>query len=104
MNINNMITYSSLLFIYNITNNNKPKSIVNIYRQSKYNRHRANLSLNTVPKKNRYSKFFLQEHTNTYNDVPIDVKSSNKAIFKRDQTVDSEQACGYHGLNGSCVS
>ena len=84
LSIENMITYSCLLFIYNINKNNKPKSITNIYRQSKYNRHRSKLNLNTIPKKGKYSKFFLMEHTDTFNDIPTEIKSKSKSIFKRE--------------------
>ena len=84
LNIENMIKYSSIVFIHNVIKNNKPKSIMNIYRQTRFLQHKAKISLNNVPKKNKYLKFFIQEHTGTYNEIPIDIKNTSKNIFKRE--------------------
>ena len=79
-----MIQYSSLVFIYNIINNKKPKSILNIYKTQRFLRHKADISLNDLPKNKKYSKFFMQEHTNTYNKIPIEIRQKSKAVFKKE--------------------
>ena len=79
-----MIKYSSLVFINNIIRNKKPKSILNIYKTSRFNRYRAELSLNNVPKNSKYSKFFIQEHTGTYNRVPLEIKERSSKLFKKE--------------------
>ena len=84
MNIENMIKYSSLVFINNLIRNKKPKSIMNIYRKSRISRHRANISLQTIPKGKKYSNFFIQAHTSTYNEIPYEITSKSKAIFKKE--------------------
>ena len=63
LNINNMIKYSSLVFIHNIIKNKKPKSILGIYKTNRFLRHKAESSLQNIPKNTKYSKFFLQENT-----------------------------------------
>ena len=79
-----MIQYSSLVFIYNIINNKKPKSNLNIYKTQRFLRHKADISLNDLPKNKKYSKFFMQEHTNTYNKIPIEIRQKSKAVFKKE--------------------
>ena len=80
----NMIQYSSLVFIYSIINNKKPKSILNIYKTQRFLRHKADIALNNIPKNKKYAKFFLQEHTNTYNNIPIEIRQKSKAVFKKE--------------------
>ena len=76
LSINNMIKYSSLVFIHNIIKNKKPRGVVNIYKTNRFLRHKADLSLSSVPKNNKYSKFFLQEHTTNYNLIPHEIKEN----------------------------
>ena len=84
LSIDKMITYSSLVFIYNITLNKKPKGVLQIYKTNRFLRHKADLSLSHIPKNVKYSKFFIQEHTNTYNKIPSEIKSKSKKTFKKE--------------------
>ena len=47
-------------------------------------RHKAELSLQNISKNTKYSKFFLQEHTNTYNNIPSEIKEKSINIFKKE--------------------
>ena len=84
LSVKNMITYSSLIFIDNIVRCNKPKSIMQIYRKNRFERHKATLSLNKNPRTKRYSKFFIYEHTGTFNNIPMEIKIKSRNIFKRE--------------------
>ena len=64
--------------------NNKPKSLLNIYRTNRFNRHKATLSLINLPKKEKVFKKIFMEHRNTYNILPTEIKSKSKNIFKRE--------------------
>ena len=79
-----MIKYSSLVFIHNIIKNKKPKSILGIYKTNRFLRHKAELSLQNIPKNTKYSKFFLQENTVTYNKIPYDIKEKSIKLFKKE--------------------
>ena len=57
---------------------------MNIYRNSRISQHRANISLQTIPKGKKYSNFFIQAHTSTYNEIPYEITSKSKAIFKKE--------------------
>ena len=69
-----MIKYSSLVFIHNVIYNKKPKCILGIYRTNRFLHNKGELSLQNIPKNTKYFKFFLQEHTVTYNRIPYDIK------------------------------
>ena len=84
MTIDQMITYSSLVFIHSVNKHKKPKGVLNIYRNSRYNRHKANISVSYTPKNQKYAKLFIQEHTNTYNKVPAEIKEKSNKIFKNE--------------------
>ena len=84
MTIEKMITYRSLVFIHNIIKHKIPKGVHNIYRNSRYNRHKANISVTYRPINQKYSRFFIQQHSNTYNNVPTEIKEKSNRIFKRE--------------------
>ena len=76
MTIEKIITYSSLVFIHNIIKHKIPKGVHNIYRNSRFNRHKANISVTYRPINQKYSRFFIQHHSNTYNNVPTEIKKN----------------------------
>ena len=84
VSINNMIVYSSFIFINKIIKNNKPKSILNIYKTQRFLRHKSDISLKNIPKNSKYSKFFIQEHTHTYNTIPVEIREKSNNTFKRE--------------------
>ena len=103
LSVKNMITYSSLIFIDNIVRCNKPKSIMQIYRKNRFERHKATLSLNKNPRTKRYSKFFIYEHTGTFNNIPMEIKIKSRNIFKREikYILDPKSAKGHSRLEES---
>ena len=84
MRIKDMITYSSLVFINNVIKNKKPKSILNIYKTNRFIRHKAEISNTNIPKNKKYSTFFLQQHTTTYNKIPSEMKEKSIKTFKKE--------------------
>ena len=79
-----MITLSSLNFIYNIEKYKKPKGVLKIFRNSKYNRQKQKLSVSYIPKYKSYSKFFIYDKIALFNEIPTDIKEKSKKIFKNE--------------------
>ena len=55
-----------------------------IYRKSRFDRHRSNILLWNVPKNKKYSKFYIYEHTGTYINLPMEMKQKSINIFKKE--------------------
>ena len=58
--------------------------IMELYRKQRLERHRAEILLINIPKNKKYSKFFINEHTETYNNLPIEIKQKSIATFKKE--------------------
>ena len=84
MDIKYMIIKRSLCYIHNVLTNKAPKCIMELYRKQRFERHRAEISLINIPKNKKYSKFFINEHTETYNNLPIEIKQKSIATFKKE--------------------
>ena len=84
MDIRYMIIRRCLCFIHNVLTNKAPKCIMELYRKQRLERHRAEISLINIPKNKKYSKFFINEHTETYNNLPIEIKQKSIATFKKE--------------------
>ena len=77
MTIEKMITYSSLVFIHNIIKHKIHKGVHNIYRNSRFNRHKANISLTYRPINQKCSRC-------KYLNVLTEIKEKSNMIFKRE--------------------
>ena len=84
MNVQNMIKHRCLCYIHKLIISKAPKCIMEIYRKSRFERHRSNISLLNVPKKKKYSKFYIYEHTGTYNNLPMEMKQKSINVFKKE--------------------
>ena len=79
-----LIKYRCISFIHNIITHKSPKSILEIYKKNRFVRHKHDIAPNYVPKNIRYSKFFIYDHINTYNEIPIDIKDKSNKLFKKE--------------------
>ena len=79
-----MIKHRCLNYIHNLMINKAPKCIMEIYRKNRFERHRTELSLVNIPKKVKYSKFYIYEHTGTYNNLPTEIKQKSRYVFKKE--------------------
>ena len=77
LHINNLIKYRCLSFLHNILTNKSPKSIIDIYRKNRFERHKNDIATNYVPKNIRYTKLFIYDHIDTYNNSFNDIKSKS---------------------------
>ena len=70
--------------MYNIEKYKKPKGVLKIFRNSKYNRQKQQLSVSYIPKYKSYSKFFIYDKIALFNEIPTDIKEKSKKIFKNE--------------------
>ena len=75
---------NKLYFIHNLIINKCPTSILEIYRKNRFERHKADISLSYIPRSKKYSKFYIYEHTGTYNNIPPEIKEQSRNVFKRE--------------------
>ena len=62
----------------------KPQCIYQIYRQNRFERHKAELTCVNLPKGKKYSTFFLYSQTQNYNKIPIEIKEKSSLNFKKE--------------------
>ena len=94
-----LIMYRCLSYIHGVIENKKPKCIYQIYRQNRFERHKAELTCVNLPKGKKYSTFFLYSQTQNYNKIPIEIKEKSSVNFKtRTQDKDTDPARQYYGL------
>ena len=81
--IDDLIKYRRISYIHRVTFDRSPKSIVEIYRENRFQRHKSEITVNYVPKNTKYTKFFLYDHIGSYNKIPIETKSKQPKLFKK---------------------
>ena len=64
--------------------NKQPKSILSIYKNHRFERHKAKISNSNIPKSKKYEKNFLYEHTSTFNEISNVIKIKSRFIFKKE--------------------
>ena len=60
----------------------KPKDVLKIFRNSKYDRQKQKLSVSYIPKYKSYSKFFIYDKIVLYNEILTDIEENPKKSLK----------------------
>ena len=84
LKMKDLIMYRCLSYIHGVIENKKPKCIYQIYRQNRFERHKAELTCVNLPKGKKYSTFFLYSQTQNYNKIPIEIKEKSSVNFKKE--------------------
>ena len=83
LHIDNLIKFRCISYIYKIQYDKSPKSIVEVYRENRFQRHKSEITINYVPKNTKYTRFFLYDHIGSYNQIPMEIKSKHPKLFKK---------------------
>ncbi len=77
-----MITHSAIKLLHNIIQYKAPESIFNLYSIPNKRRAVSDLRLKYIPKSKKLKDSFLYNATKVYNKLPLNIKNSNKLLFK----------------------
>ena len=83
LHIDNLIKFRCISYIHKIQYDKSPKSIVEVYRENRFQRHKSEITINYVPKNTKYTRFFLYDHIGSYNQIPMEIKSKHPKLFKK---------------------
>ena len=78
----NMITHSAITTIHNILTKKKPLSIIKLFN---INNQRQSKQITTkyLPRTETFKKFYIYNTINIYNEIPSNIKSKSKVLFKK---------------------
>ena len=77
-----MLIHSAITTINNIIHNKKPQTIINLFNLNNQRKSKQILT-KYLPRTEQFKKIYIYYTINIYNDIPTNIKSKSKNIFKK---------------------
>ena len=78
----NMINLSAINAIHNITLNKKPQCLINLYNMNNQRKSKQ-ITTKYLPRTEQFKRFYIYNNIQMYNDIPTNIKTKSKQIFKK---------------------